>query len=119
MLLVDDEALIRKSARRIFERIGYNVFVAEDGQRAVQLLRKHKDEIDLIVLDMIMPIMDGPATFAEARKIRPDIPVILCSGYSKDDAATELLKHEKVGFVQKPFSVGEISSRMSNILGLD
>ncbi len=119
VLLVDDEALIRKSTRRIFERIGYQVHVAEDGQRAIQILQQHRDKIDLIVLDMIMPIMDGPATFRVARDIRPDIPIILCSGYSKDDSATELLKNDNVGFVQKPFSVGEISSRMSQILGLE
>ncbi|MBN2529099.1 MAG: response regulator [Deltaproteobacteria bacterium] len=119
VLLVDDEVLIRKSAKRIFEKIGYAVYVAEDGQRAIQILSEHRHEIDLIVLDMIMPIMDGPATFARAREMRPDIPVILCSGYSKDDSATELLKNDNVGFVQKPFSVGEISSRMSQILGFD
>jgi two-component system, cell cycle sensor histidine kinase and response regulator CckA len=119
VLLVDDEALIRKSTRRIFEKIGYEVHVAEDGQRAIQIFQQHRDKIDLIVLDMIMPIMDGPATFRAAREIRPDIPIILCSGYSKDDSATELLKNDNVGFVQKPFSVGEISSRMSQILGLE
>lgn len=116
VLLVDDEVLIRKSAKRILERIGYNVILAENGKEALSIFKQQGKHIDLVLLDMIMPIMDGSETFYAIRKIRMDIPIIVCSGYSKDDSATELMKEQRVGFVQKPFSVGEISARMAQIL---
>ncbi|MBN2340894.1 MAG: response regulator [Deltaproteobacteria bacterium] len=116
VLLIDDEDLIRKSGTRILQKIGYNVIAAENGKVAVDKLTENPEAVDLVLLDMIMPVMDGPAAFAAIRALRPDVPIILCSGYSKDDSATELLKQGNVGFVQKPFSIGEISTRMAKIL---
>ena len=116
ILLVDDEEIIINVTRPMLEKLGYNVFVAERGEQAVDLVHEKADKIDLIVLDMIMPGMDGGKTFERIREIQPKIPVILSSGYSLNDKANEIIQRGCNGFIQKPFNVYELSRKLRKVL---
>ncbi|MGD9186235.1 MAG: response regulator, partial [Desulfobacterales bacterium] len=119
ILLVDDEEIIINVTRPMLEKLGYNVFVAERGEQAVDLVHEKADKIDLIVLDMIMPGMDGGKTFEHIREIQPKIPVILSSGYSLNDKANEIIQRGCNGFIQKPFNVYELSQKLRKVLDVE
>ncbi len=109
VLVVDDEELVREVARLSLEQVGYTVVTAEDGQRGVELLSEHRDQVVSVVLDLTMPRMDGPEAFARMRALVPDLPVIVISGYSRDDANARLGELAvTAGFLQKPFNPAEL-----------
>lgn len=116
VLMVDDEAIVRKSVRRLLNQLGYEVLLAENGAEAVELFRKEHREISLIILDMIMPVMDGEEAFYKLREINPEIPILICSGYSNEGDAKKLLTFDHVSFVQKPFSPGALSVEITTLL---
>jgi len=116
VLLVDDEPLIRKSGQRLLKKLGYHVVLAENGADAIEKFDEHKDKLSLILLDMTMPLMNGEEAFYKIREIKNDVPVLICSGYSKEGAAQRLLQQDKVGFIQKPFSVGALTNQMAAII---
>ncbi len=115
ILLVDDEHIIRNSARRLLEKLGYTVFLAENGFAALDAYRSHMNEITLVILDLIMPEMDGPEAFRELLKIDPELKILLLSGYSSHDEKIEkLLKQGALGFVQKPFDLRTLSDAVKS-----
>ncbi len=116
VLLVDDEDMIIDVAQRMLEKLGYKVFAARDGREAVEVFRKHKDKIDAIVLDMIMPKMSGGEAFDRIKEIKPDIKVLLSSGYSINGQASEILNRGCHGFIQKPFNLQSLSTSLRSIL---
>jgi len=116
VLLVDDEEIIIDVAKSILEQLGYTVLVARGGKEAVELYMKNRKEIDLVVLDMIMPEMGGGDAYDRLKEINPDIKVLLSSGYSINGQATEILERGCSGFIQKPFSVGDLSKKIRQIL---
>jgi two-component system cell cycle sensor histidine kinase/response regulator CckA len=116
VLLVDDEDMIIDVAQRMLEKLGYKVFAARDGKEAVEVFRKHKDKIDAIVLDMIMPKMSGGEAFDRIKEIKPDIKVLLSSGYSINGQASEILNRGCHGFIQKPFNLQSLSTSLRSIL---
>ncbi|MBW2647386.1 MAG: response regulator [Deltaproteobacteria bacterium] len=93
--------------------MGYTVFEANGGNKAIE---SKKDKIDLVILDMIMPDMGGGKVYDVLQSINPDIRVILCSGYSIDDQATEILERGCNSFLQKPFDMNELSTNIRAIL---
>lgn len=115
-LLVDDEDVVLEVGRDLLEAMGYRVLTAKDGKEAVKVYRKNKDEIDIIVLDMVMPTMGGGEAYDHIKKINPDIKVLLSSGYSIDGEATEILNRGCNGFIQKPFNLNELLRKISEIL---
>jgi len=119
VLLVDDEDMIIDVAQRMLEKLGYKVFTARDGKEAVEIFRKHKEEIDVIVLDMIMPKMSGGEAFDQIKKIAPEIRVLLSSGYSINGQASEILNRGCNGFIQKPFNLQNLSKSLRTILEED
>ena len=119
VLLVDDEDMIIDVAQRMLNKLGYKVFTARDGREAVDVFRKHKDEIDVIVLDMIMPKMSGGEAFDRIKKIKPEIKVLLSSGYSINGQASEILNRGCNGFIQKPFNLQNLSKNLRAILEED
>ena len=119
VLLVDDEDMIIDVAQRMLEKLGYKVFTARDGKGAVEIFRKHKEEIDVIVLDMIMPKMSGGEAFDQIKKIAPEIRVLLSSGYSINGQASEILNRGCNGFIQKPFNLQNLSKSLRTILEED
>src|SRR5204862_1900800 len=104
ILLIDDEPMIRDLARTILERFGYRVMLAEDGVVGLEVYRQHTNEIDLIVLDLTMPIMSGRETFRRLRELNPRVGVVLSSGYSADEFDEDELEGI-LGFVPKPYRV--------------
>jgi two-component system, cell cycle sensor histidine kinase and response regulator CckA len=116
ILLVDDEQTIIDVGKELLSRLGYKVLSAERGQEALDVLKGNKDKIDLVILDMIMPVMSGGEVYKRIKQIRPDVKVLLSSGYSIDGEATEILKTGCNGFIQKPFSIKELSGKIREIL---
>ncbi len=116
VLLVDDEDMIIDVAQRMLDKLGYKVFTARDGKEAIEVFRKHKEEIDAIVLDMIMPKMSGGEAFDRIKEIKPEIKVLLSSGYSINGQASEILSRGCNGFIQKPFNLQNLSKSLRTIL---
>ncbi len=90
--------------------------MARSGKEAIQLYKKNKDKIDIVILDMIMPDMDGGETYDRMKEINPDIKVLLSSGYSIDGQAEEILERGCDGLIQKPFNMKQLSGRIRDIL---
>jgi CheY-like chemotaxis protein len=116
VLLVDDEKMILDVGQAMLEKLGYQVFVAQDGQAAVEIISANNTQIDLVILDLVMPEMDGDTTFDHIRAINPGIPVLLSSGYSVDGKATEILQKGCNGFIQKPFNISKLSQKIRQVL---
>jgi len=119
VLLVDDEEMITDVGGQFLQRIGYRVLIARNGKEAIEIYEKSKDQIDLVILDMIMPVMGGGETYDRLKEIDPEIKVLLSSGYSIDGEATEILGRGCNGFIQKPFDVKKLSQKTRGILGKD
>jgi PAS domain S-box-containing protein len=116
ILVVDDEEVIINVSRMILEALGYKVFMARSGQEAIEVYRDKKEEIDLVVLDMIMPAMGGENTFDILKTINPDVKVILSSGYSINGQATRIMERGCRAFIQKPFGARELSQKVREVL---
>ena len=116
VLLVDDEKIILEVGGEMLREMGYQVHLANSGPEAVQVYEEHASQIDLVILDMIMPDMDGRETYDGLRKINPDIKVLLASGYSITSQVNEILAQGFNGFIQKPFNMIRLSKKMRAIL---
>ena len=116
VLLVDDEEIILEVGRELLEAIGYRVVTAKDGKEAVQVYEKNWHEIDIVLLDIVMPNMGGGEAYDRMKEINPDVKVLLLSGYSINGEATQILKRGCDGFMQKPFDMKGLSQSIRNIL---
>jgi len=116
ILLVDDEKSVLDVAQKMLRKLGYNVLVALGGEDAVEQVRQKKEEIDLMLLDLVMPGMSGSNTFDAIRAIRKDLPVLLASGYATGREVEDILDRGAVGFIQKPFTVAELSDKIRSVL---
>ena len=116
ILLVDDEPLVLAVAGPMVERLGYRVISARSGREAVAVVAQKAAAIDLVILDMIMPDMSGGETFDRLQAIDPDLNVLLSSGYSLNGRAAEILKRGCRGFIQKPFSIQQLSEKIGQLL---
>ena len=108
VLVVDDEAGVRDVARRMLTRAGFGVREAADGREALALFDRHSDEIVLVLLDLSMPVLGGEACLRELRTRRPDLPVILTSGYNEADVPLHVTGQPAAPFVQKPFVMADL-----------
>ncbi len=118
ILLVDDEDMIVNVSKEILETLGYRVIVAGNGEAAIEMYKAKKDEIDLVILDMIMPGMGGGEAFGVLKKIDPQIKVILSSGYSIDGRPAKMLELGCRAFIQKPFSMIDLSQKIRTVLDM-
>ena len=116
VLLVDDEVKIIEVAKPMLEFLGYQVISAQSGEYAVDVFRQKADEIDLVILDLIMPGMDGGKVFNRIREIRPAMRVILSSGYAISGPAEKIMQRGCSGFIQKPYNISELSQIVRKIL---
>ena len=116
VLLVDDEEIIQEVAGVMLEKLGYSVVAADSGKAAVDAVGRRGDGIDMVILDLIMPGMDGGKTFERIQQLRPTLPVLISSGYAIDGQASELLKKGASGFIQKPFNISELSQKIREVL---
>ena len=114
--MVDDERIILEVGGEMLREMGYHVHLANSGKEAVRLYTEREDPIDLVILDMIMPDMDGRKTYEKLREINPHIKVLLASGYSITGQVSEILKGGFSGFIQKPFNMIRLSKKMRSVL---
>jgi nitrogen-specific signal transduction histidine kinase/ActR/RegA family two-component response regulator len=117
ILLVDDEDMVLNVAGDMLKTMGYTVMTASDGSTAVNTYSDHHQRIDLVMLDMVMPDMSGGDVFDEIKRINPQAKVLLSSGYSLNGQASRIMERGCDGFIQKPFTLDEISTRLRQILG--
>ncbi len=116
ILLVEDEGIVAEIGRQMLERLGYQVLVAQSGAEALTLYTQHQAEIDLVILDMIMPGMGGGVVFDRLHSLSPETPVLLSSGYSLNGQALDILKRGCRGFIQKPFNIEQLQQKINEIL---
>jgi two-component system, cell cycle sensor histidine kinase and response regulator CckA len=112
ILFVDDEENIIEVGKEMLEILGYDVITALGGKEALESVYKYGDRLDLVILDMIMPEIDGGKVFERIHAMNPNLPVILSSGYSINGKAAEILDGGCRGFIQKPFSMEELSRKI-------
>ncbi len=116
ILLVDDEDIMIDVGKPMLEKLGYGVIVAKGGENAVDAVSESGDNVDLVILDLIMPGMDGSRTFDAIREIHPKMPIILSSGYSLKGKATDIMQRGCNAFIQKPFNISELSQLIRKVL---
>jgi len=116
ILVVDDEFNIRSMLKEVFEMNGYYVFTAANGKEGLEIYMKHTDQIDLVILDMVMPVMDGKTTFEEIQKIDKDQKIIIISGYAKKEDLREILDKGALAFMSKPFQIESIVENVARYL---
>jgi CheY-like chemotaxis protein len=109
ILLADDEDVVLETGRRALNRYGYRVLVARDGREAVETLRAHAAEVSLVLLDMTMPVMGGDEALGHLRAIRPEVPVVVSTGYSESEAQRRFGSCGPVSFIQKPYSAAQLA----------
>lgn len=109
VLVVDDEYVVRTTTSAILKKLGYSVILADNGTKAIELFLEYHNSLDLVILDMLMPKMDGRECFHKLKDINPNVNIIICSGFSKDTDMQELKENGLSGFIHKPFSSSELS----------
>jgi PAS domain S-box-containing protein len=117
VLVVDDEEIIRFTATSILEECGYDVITASNGEEAMDLFRNRHGEIRAVLLDVAMPKKSGAETFEEMKNIDPAVKILLTSGFKMDDRVQKLLARGVNDFIQKPYSMVELSKKMKKIIG--
>jgi PAS domain S-box-containing protein len=116
ILLIDDEEVIIEVSREILEALGYRVWTVRTGQEAIALYKSRKKEIDLVILDMIMPGMSGGDIFDRLKAVNPGVRVILSTGYSLTGQAREIMARGCRGFIQKPYKIETLSQKVREVL---
>ncbi|MEW5736963.1 MAG: PAS domain S-box protein [Thermodesulfobacteriota bacterium] len=117
ILLVEDEENVREVSSSMLHELGFTVICASCGAEAVAAFSREPETFTLVVLDLVMPGMSGQKTYERLREIKKDVKVLLASGYSVDGTASSLLAAGCAGFIQKPFDLSELSSKIAQVLG--
>ncbi len=108
ILVVDDEEKIRISIREVLKHHGYKVMLAADGAEAVKIYKKNKEKIKLVIMDLMMPVLNGKEATEKLKEINPEVKIILSSGYLGTEMGVEMLADESVKYVEKPFHLQEL-----------
>ncbi len=116
VLFIDDEEMIIEIGQDLLETMGYTVLLAKSGKEAIDIYKKSKDKIDLVIMDMIMPGIGGNEIYDRLKEINPDLKALLSSGYSIDGLAKTILDKGCDGFIQKPFGLSNLSQKIREIL---
>ena len=116
ILIIDDDENVRALLKLMLEPLKYKTLSAIDGKSGIEIYKKKKNEIKLILLDVVMPEMDGLITFQQLKKIYSDVHVLVISGFCKEGKASEIIKEGAVGFIKKPFKLNELLKIIHNSL---
>lgn len=119
ILLVEDEPLIRKYSLEMIQSLDLSALSAQNGREAIDIYQKHHDQIDLVILDMIMPGMDGLSVFKALLQIDPDVRVIITSGYATDDRFEEILSQGGNTCLKKPYTRKELAHKIATVLNVE
>ncbi len=117
ILVVDDQLYIRELLKDILSSKGYRVLLADDGLSGLEMYKLHQDEIDLVILDIIMPKLNGDEVYTRLKEIDPNIKVIVTSGFVQPDVIQKLKKLGINGYIKKPFEIQTVQKQLDNILG--
>jgi CheY-like chemotaxis protein len=118
ILLVDDEEVIRRMSKRMLERYGYQIIVAKNGLDALEIYKNAPDQIDLVILDMIMPKLDGRKTLMQLKQFDSEVKALLFSGNITDDALEVCMAEGFLGFIPKPFETDEMLTTVRQVLDI-
>jgi len=119
IMLVDDEAIIRLSGHCLLEELGYQVYLAEDGEQALELYAREREQIRLVILDMVMPKLSGKETFLRLRELDPGVRVLFSSGFHREGTVNELLDLGSKGFIHKPYRLQHLSKTVAEALAAE
>ncbi len=117
LMVVDDDGIVRRAVANALDSLGYSTVEAQSGTDAVEIYRAHRDEIRGVVLDMVMPVMSGRATYLALREIDPGVPVLLMSGYAVNEEVQAILDLGVKAFLAKPHSVDQLAQALAEMLG--
>jgi two-component system cell cycle sensor histidine kinase/response regulator CckA len=118
ILLVEDEDLVRDLTKRILKRPGYKVLIAINGKEALNLYAKKRDEISLVILDLIMPEMGGKECLEKLLEINPDAKILITSGYYTTETEREITESGAAGFILKPYSFKQMLTKVREVLAI-
>jgi len=118
VLLVDDEEIILESTAPALEALGFRVIRARDGVQALERFMEVGEELAIVLMDLSMPRMDGTAAFMAMRRIRPEVPVVLTSGYDQKEVSEDLFAQGLAGFLQKPYRIRDLARELDRVLNL-
>ncbi len=116
VMIVDDEDFVTLLAQRVLTDEGYRVITARDGFQAIDIYRKLKDQVSLVILDFTMPVMDGADVFAELLVINPKVPVVLSSGFAEQERLRSMLSRGLRGFIPKPYTHQKLLTQIRSVL---
>jgi len=116
VLVIDDEELVRAMARGLLEHLGYRPYLAEDGVEGVRVYQDNRDQIDVVILDVVMPRMDGRMCLNALKAIDPDVVVLVASGFTSEQTVNEFTKAGAAGFIKKPFTLTEFARALVKAL---
>lgn len=116
ILVAEDEKALCELARNILTGLGYNVLLARDGQEALELFMAHGEQIDLVVLDFVMPRIGGREVYERIRRMRSDVRVLFATGHAAEMAQTAILTDSNALVIQKPYSVSELGNKVRRLL---
>lgn len=119
ILVIDDEELVLDVEVTLLQRMGYNTLIARNSREACRLFKDKNEQIDLVILDMIMPDENGATTYKCLKSINPDVKVLISTGYFKDSKVEEILNDRQNELIMKPFKLGEFSNKVDAILSLN
>jgi CheY-like chemotaxis protein len=116
ILFVDDDELVLEVGRKMIQRLDFEVLIARDGQEAIGLFKKNKAAIDVVILDMRMPGMNGATVHDHLREIKPDAKIILASGYFENGRVQDIIEHRYNDFIHKPFHFDQLSQKIEGMM---
>jgi len=113
ILVVDDEGIVREFVSTALHKLGYSVSLCVNGAEAVEYFHANHENIDLVILDLVMPVLNGPDTFARLREINPDAKVLISSGFTGNKTSDDLCGQGALGFLSKPFRISELAQMVA------
>ena len=115
ILIVDDEEAVRKLFKDSLASLGYETILAPDGVEALEIFKSQKNNVDLVILDMIMPIMSGKEVYLALRNIDPNVKVMIASGYTAGNSLAEMVELGVAQTISKPFRLTTLQDRIANL----
>lgn len=115
-LVVDDEDSVRNVAERLLQRLGFETITAADGAQALERFKMHRERVRLVVLDMMMPVLSGRETLSALRRMEPDLPIVVASGFNEQETISRLAARGLTSFLQKPFQAAELEDAVRRAL---
>jgi len=115
-LIVEDEEELREIASEMLSMLGYNVLLASDGEKGIDIFKENTDDIHLVIIDVVMPKIGGRETYEEMKKIKSSVRVLFVTGYSLDGIHTNFILEEGIDAIQKPYSLETIARKIREVL---